>query len=430
MKKFFVILAIIAVFPPTAAPFLSAGEESDVQNIDDLKKSAPRVYLDGYRLDTDYIKTQIEFVNYVRDRKEADVHVLISQQGTGSGGSEYTLSFIGLGSYDGLKNELKYFSNKIDTPDDTRKGLVQSLKLGLAPYVARTPIAQILNLTFAGKVKQTPVSDAWNYWVFSLSFRARLDGEESYTSDSLSGNFTVNRVTPQSRFRLGLSAYQEKSQYDYDDYQETSRSLFRSIDGLYVFSLGDHWSVGAYMNLNRSTYNNIHLGVSFHPAVEYNFFRYSESTRRQLRLLYRAGYNRDEYMEMTVFDKMSEKTMSHALSATFEARDQWGSAEISAEAASLWRDFSANHLKIMGFLNIRVFRGLSLTLDGRYALLNDQLSLRKSEVSVEELLLKRTELASGFDYRLSVGFSYSFGSVYSNVVNPRFGGGYGGFDTY
>jgi hypothetical protein len=27
-----------------------------------------------------------------------------------------------------------------------------------------------------------------------------------------------------------------------------------------------------------------------------------------------------------------------------------------------------------------------------------------------------------------VGFSYSFGSVYSNVVNPRFGGGYGGMD--
>ena len=27
---------------------------------------------------------------------------------------------------------------------------------------------------------------------------------------------------------------------------------------------------------------------------------------------------------------------------------------------------------------------------------------------------------------MNVGLSFSFGSVYSNVVNPRFGGGFGG----
>jgi len=27
---------------------------------------------------------------------------------------------------------------------------------------------------------------------------------------------------------------------------------------------------------------------------------------------------------------------------------------------------------------------------------------------------------------MSLGLSYSFGSVYSNIVNPRFGGGFGG----
>ena len=37
-----------------------------------------------------------------------------------------------------------------------------------------------------------------------------------------------------------------------------------------------------------------------------------------------------------------------------------------------------------------------------------------------------TAVGTDFNYSLSVGFSYSFGSVYSNVVNPRFGGGFGG----
>lgn len=429
MNKRALILAIVAAFLLPAAR-ARAGEETKLspQDINELKKSAPRVYLDGQRLDTNYIKTEIEFVNYVRDRTEADVHVLISQQGTGGGGNEYTMSFIGLGTYEDLKNELRYFSNKVDTQDEVRKGIVRTLKLGLTPFVARTPIAQALNLSLTGKVAQTSVEDPWDFWVFSISTRLRMSGEESWSTHSLNGNFSVNRVTPENRLRMGLSAYEETSEYHYDDYQETSSSRFRSFDGLYVFSLGDHLSVGAYMSLNHSTYSNIRFGLTFQPAIEYNIFPYTESTRRELRIMYRAGYNFDKYMELTVYDKMSEATLSHALTTTFEVREPWGNAEVSMEAASLLRDFSFNHLRVQGNLSVRLIKGLSLTLDGRYSVVHDQLSLRKGDISLEELLLKRSELASGYTYRFSVGFSYSFGSLYSNVVNPRFGGGFGGMD--
>ena len=37
-------------------------------------------------------------------------------------------------------------------------------------------------------------------------------------------------------------------------------------------------------------------------------------------------------------------------------------------------------------------------------------------------LIEVTVLESGFEYNLRVGFSYTFGSIFSNVVNPRFGG--------
>jgi hypothetical protein len=424
LKKRALKLVLIAAFLLPAASLLLAEEK--IQNIDELKKTAPKVYLDGQRLDTNFIKTEIEFVNYVRDRKEADVHVLVSQQGTGSGGNEYTLSFIGLGTYEDLKNELKYFSNKIDTQDETRKGIVQVLKLGLTPFVARTPIAQILNLTFAGKVKQTSVEDKWDFWVFSFSARGRLNGEKSRKSNSLYGNFSINRVTPQTRLRLGISSNDERSEYNYDDYQSTSTSRSRMIDGLYVFSLGEHWSVGAILNINTSTYSNIKFGVSFHPAIEFNIFPYSESTRRQLRILYRIGVNSDQYLETTIYDKLKEKTVSHALSVTFESREPWGNAELSLEASSFFHDFSKNRFKVQGNLSFRIIKGLSLTVDGRYSAVRDQLALRKGDVSVEELLLRRTELASGYTYQMTLGLSYSFGSVYSNVVNPRFGGGFGG----
>ena len=33
-----------------------------------------------------------------------------------------------------------------------------------------------------------------------------------------------------------------------------------------------------------------------------------------------------------------------------------------------------------------------------------------------------------FDYEFSLGFSYTFGSIFNNIVNPRFQGrGFGGF---
>ena len=40
----------------------------------------------------------------------------------------------------------------------------------------------------------------------------------------------------------------------------------------------------------------------------------------------------------------------------------------------------------------------------------------------EEILLRQRELATSFQYFVSLGVSYTFGSIFSNVVNPRFGG--------
>ncbi|CAN5874922.1 hypothetical protein BH18ACI5_BH18ACI5_26540 [soil metagenome] len=39
----------------------------------------------------------------------------------------------------------------------------------------------------------------------------------------------------------------------------------------------------------------------------------------------------------------------------------------------------------------------------------------------EEILLRLRELQSGYEYEISFGISYSFGSIFSSIVNPRFG---------
>ena len=76
-------------------------------------------------------------------------------------------------------------------------------------------------------------------------------------------------------------------------------------------------------------------------------------------------------------------------------------------------------------VNIRIFKGLSLQIEGGVAHVNDQLNLRKGEVTEEQRLLKLTEMATKYLIEGGIELSYTFGSIYNNIVNPRFGNGHG-----
>ncbi len=393
-------------------------------DIEELKKSAPKVFIDCDHCDIDFIRIEITFVNYVWDRQEADVHILITTQSTGGGGREYTIAFIGLKDYEDLQNSLKFFSNRLETEDEIRNNLVQTLKLGLGPYVARTPMAKGIRFMLMEDVKPTDVEDKWNFWVFNVSVDSELRGEEQRKSTELSGNISVNRVTLDSKLRMGLDIDSEKDTYEVDSKTISSASERTDFNGLYVKSISDHWSVGGWVSVSSSTYSNIDFAYTIHPAIEYNFFPYSQSTRRQLRALYKVGYGHHKYREMTVFDKTEEGLWNQSLSLTLELNEPWGTAELSLEGSHYFHDLKKNRLELSGDLSLRIYKGLSLNIEGRYSAIHDQVALPRGEVTLEEILLRRRELASGYRYSAEIGLSYRFGSVFSNVVNPRFGDGH------
>jgi hypothetical protein len=70
-------------------------------------------------------------------------------------------------------------------------------------------------------------------------------------------------------------------------------------------------------------------------------------------------------------------------------------------------------------VNIKIAKGLTFDLHGGYSFIHDQVSLRKGDASVEDILLNRKELSTTYQYGTSVGITYRFGSIYNNVVNPR-----------
>ncbi len=391
-----------------------------------LRDGAPKVFLDCGHCDRDYFREEITYVNWVRDRADADVHVLMTEQGTGSGGREYTFAFIGLGACAGLDNTLNCASGPSDTGDEIRRVQVEVLERGLFPYVLRTPVAEFIDLTFREKLQPTAVRDPWRFWVFSISADARLSGEESRSSKSLDMNFSANHVTPVWKIRMGLSADTDKRVYSYeeDGVPETITSISKERDFSFmaVKSLSEHWSIGGWAEAESSTYGNVDGYFTLAPAIEYNVFPYSQSTRRLLLLRYRIGWNYANYIEETIFEKMKETLFNESLIVSLQIREPWGTVSASVEGSHYFHDFSKARLELRGDLSFRIFKGLSMEIDGRYDIIHDQLSLPAGDLTLDEILLQRKELATGYEYSISVGFSYTFGSVFSNVVNPRFGG--------
>lgn len=144
-----------------------------------------RVFTDCSLCDQDYFSTELTFVDYVRDRKQAQVHMMITQMYTGSGGTEYTLTFIGQLEFDGVNGTLTYIANKTDTLEMTRKAMLKVLKTGLVRYVIHTPLAEYLSVAYNKPTAAAKVVDNWDYWVFGFNFNGWLNGK-SETSIPLS----------------------------------------------------------------------------------------------------------------------------------------------------------------------------------------------------------------------------------------------------
>ncbi len=387
-----------------------------------LKESAPKVFIDCAMCDMDFIRKEIAFINYVSERKEAQVYILITTQKTESGGEEYTISFTGQNEFEGNNHALNYLAEKTYTADEVKKGLANIIKMGLMRYVAKTPVSSRVSINFTEKVKPTSVVDKWNFWVFSLSADSFLSGEQSYDDWMLWGSLSANRVTPDLKIRLSISGTFETTEFRLEDQVIESSYESQSFSGLVVKSINDHWSVGGYFSAYSSSYNNIRLGLNPAPAIEYDLFPYSQSTKKQLRFLYRVGFNPVRYREETIYDKKSENLWKESLEVVLELKEKWGTISTSLEGSHYFHDFKKYRLELWGEVSLRIFKGLNFNIYGGGSRIHDQLSLVKGGATWEEVLLQRQQLATSYYGYFSVGLSYTFGSIFSKVVNPRFGG--------
>ena len=88
-------------------------------------------------------------MDYVRDREDAEIHVLVTTQPSGSDGVEFSINFIGRERFAESEEVVLYFSSQTDTADEVRDGLTRTLKMALLRYVAETAVAEQIQIFYS-----------------------------------------------------------------------------------------------------------------------------------------------------------------------------------------------------------------------------------------------------------------------------------------
>lgn len=404
---------------------------------DSARDELPRVFLDcqASGCDDDFMRTELTWLNFVRDRTLAMVHILATSQSTASGGTEVTIAFIGLGAHSARQDTIIAFSQQSDVHAERRQMVRRMISQGMMRFVANTPLASRLSVSYQAPAASGSASatrgarDRWNLWVLRVGGNTFFNGEESYKYYNYNGYVEANRITADLKINLGINANRSKEEFSFDTSStgqpaplvvETALRRRSNANALVAKSLNEHWSLGAQANASSDLRTNLKLGTRIGPAIEYDVFPYSQSTRRQIVFRYSVGLKTLKYDSLTIYDKLNETLPDHRLIIASEATQPWGSVFGSVAASQYLSQPSKYRIDGFMYAEWRVTRGLRVNFDIGYTKFRDQINLKKGTATPQEVLLRLRQLQTGYYYYGSVGLSYTFGSVFSNVVNPRF----------
>lgn len=408
---------------------VAGAQERTPTPADTSQNAAVRAFLDCEErgCDRDFLVTEMTWVNWMRERQDADFHLLVTSQTTGSGGRLYTVVAIGQRAFVGKTDTLTFTSNPNDANDIIRRSLLRVFGQLMLPHAARGTLGSRLSIAFAAPPAgaagaAAAAKDKWNYWTFSISGNGFLNGESNQSFSNTFANLSANRTTEGWKIRTSVYYSYNESKFKIDS-TTTFTTLQRNYgtSAMAVKSLGDHWSVGGQTGSSRQDFRNTDLSTQLSGAVEWDFYPYKEFTRRKFTVLYTVGARAINYADTTIYGKLSETRPLHTLDATYGARQPWGSANITLSGSQYLDGLKYYNAGIRGNLDIRLGRGFSFEVSGSLSRVRDQLYLSAVGLSPVQVVARQQALATNYRYFTFFGLRYQFGSIFNSVVNPRFG---------
>lgn len=403
------------------------------QNESLSKKLSVFIDCNGISCDENYIRTEINVVDFLSERAAADVHVLITTATTGGSTERYQLIFYGQHDFNTFLDTLHFTTAVNATQAETRTQLVHFIKLGLIPFLSKTAYASSFTVQMKHETSLSiakPTRDGWNYVVFNLSAEGSIRADQNYTDQSSTGSISINRTT--SKSRLQISLYGSKYVYTYKVEDSIGSHKYKvnnadyGAENYWVKAIGRHWGVGYHGFLSNNTFRNTEQKWYFNPVAEFNIFDYAEVSNRSFTLRYGADFTSYHYYDTTLYDKKSEKLYGHEISMNINFNQKWGSFNTGAYYRNYFVDPGLYSTGAKMSFYIRIVKGLSLYVSGSGNIVHDQVYIKKGKATEHDILVRKRELASSFDYYTSFGFNFRFGSKLNNFVNTRIGG-YRGF---
>ncbi len=254
-----------------------------------LQSQAIRVFLDcqgrARGCDRDFFVTEINFVNWMRDRFDADVQILSQALTNGGGGIEFTITFIGRNTFQGMADTLMLNTLPNDADDKVRRELARVFKLGLTRFVARSPIATRVQVAYTApfglqrqQVGAANLKDPWNLWTYSTNANTFVRAEDRQQQINGSLSFSANRSTADWKLNFSVSGNINESKFKIPatatrpGFTVTNEQRTYNINSLTVRSLSTHWSAGMKIGAGYSDFLNQDVALRFQPAIEYNVF--------------------------------------------------------------------------------------------------------------------------------------------------------------
>lgn len=382
--------------------------------------------------DMTYIRSEINLVDFLLDRVAADVHVLITEQDTGGGGEQFQLIFFGQHVFGDKRDTLRFINPPNNTDFEERVLLLKYLKLGLSPYIVHTKTADAVDIKMKTDQLQDSATspgaktkDPWNYWVFRVETSGSVNMDAVYKESSLYGRLNATRITDASKWGIEFNAGKNRSQFEYKDDNGNIQKIVNRNNNFYfhqylVKSISDHWSWAYLIEASRHTFSNNKFRAQLNAGIQYNIFPYKQVNTRSLTIAYILDARRNQYIDSTLYDKKKETLYGHKLEAKLSLNQKWGTVSIGTEYHNYFHNWKYLNLEAYTNLEIRVTGGLSFTVYSSGSLVRDQLYLPKEGATAQEVLTRRRQLASGYNFYTNFGISYRFGSKLNNFVNPRF----------
>ncbi|WP_425635858.1 hypothetical protein ACPUEN_10600 [Algoriphagus yeomjeoni] len=413
-----------------------------------------RVFIDGCDrrdggCDMDFIRTEITAVDFYRDNQTADVFLLINNNRSGGGGRQYQLLFIGQQNLHAGRRDTLYVNTiQTDTDFEVREKLTRFIKLGLAPFVAKTKAGEGIEInmkTGSGNLEDTVQEsvDPWDYWVFNVGSDANIELEELSREINFGGEINIDRIT--DKWKISLSGriderlrrtIQKVPRVDNNGNPVIDESGIQIIDDVenkfdvsefgfshqLVKSISPQWSYGYDMAGRQNTRFNYQFQTSFRPALEYNFFPESVQNSRFLRGNYGIEVRNNRYVEETISGVFRETRVLHSLRVSLGLNQRWGNLEVGYRVRNYLDDFSSWSTGLNISAEVRVTGNFSFFVRAEGNYVKDQIYLAAGDYTEQDILSGRVNLPSAYTIDTRFGFNYRFGSNLNNFVNRRFFG--------